>query len=390
MTDVRLALVACAALGCGVPAGVLTPETAARLDVHRVEWNPRHERIDAVTGVEDLGSDVVVFSRSSTTVIADGVVNVEPRVLRAGAIVPAPDGSGSWITSLDDHGRVWRLRARRTFEPVSDRYGLEGKAVHALTGFGGRYVAFAIGENDLAVADGASITHFAAPHGVESMIAGTTEQQGVRVWLTRSGDLLTVDPRGHTSQSYELEEPLLASANGRVFVASKRAIYEEKPGGELLLRYVAQGDVRGLAASNDHVWFTEAGELGVLDEAGVSRTHGANLAPGARLVGSQSGDVWSIDSRGALVRWAIGNAAAQSRGAWSDVVAPVFARACAGCHAPDGTAGVDLSKEGAWRTKRDLLRQRVVTDHDMPPQGHALSDSDRATLRAWIDARDGT
>ncbi len=383
MSKLTLAF-ACVALGCGVPAGVLTPETAARLDVHRVEWNPRHDALPAVTGVEDLGGDIVVFARGSTAVISNGVVSVDQRELRAGAIVPAPDGSGSWITSLDDHGRVFRLRARRTFEPVSDRYGLEGQTVRSLAGFGGRFVAFAFG-NALALADGTTVTRFEVANPLS--LTGTAERDA-RVWVTREHDLIELDPSHRTTHAYELEAPLVASANGHVFVASKRAIYEEQPDGTLALRYVGSGDVVGLAAAGDHVWFTEGQELGVLAAHGVSLTHGARL-PISRLVGSPSGDVWTIDSHGALTRFAIGANAPTTRGAWSDVIAPVFARACAGCHAPDGTAGIDLSKEGAWRTKHDLLHQRVVVDHDMPPQGHSLSDADRATLRAWIDAPSG-
>jgi mono/diheme cytochrome c family protein len=326
-------------------------------------------------------------------VIADGIVNIERRELRAGAIVPAPDGSGSWITSLDDHGRVWRLRARRTFEPVSDRYGLEGKDVRALTGFGGRYVAFALGGDDVAIADGTNVTHFdlksAGP--LDAAIVGATSDGAVHAWVSSRRDVTTFSPRMHATRSYALESPLVAvDAAGHVFVASKRAIYEATTHGTLVLRYVAHDDVQALAAASDHIWFSD-GELGVITEKGVSRAHGATLPPGSRLVGSQSGDVWSIDARGTLARWAIGAAATTtSRGAWADVVAPIFARACASCHAPDGPAGVDLSKEGAWRTKRDLLRQRVVTDHDMPPQGHAISDADRATLRTWIDTRNGS
>jgi hypothetical protein len=379
------------ALGCGVPAGVLTPETAARLDVHAVDWNPRHEPVAAVTGALDLGGDVVVFSRGSTTVLADGNATIEQRELHAGVIAPAPDGSGSWITSIDDHGRVFRLRARRSFEPVSDRYGLEGKPVRALAAFGGRYVAFLLGGDEVAVADGTTVTHFdlkSAGPLTSSIVFGGSDR-GLHAWVTSAHDVTMFDPVLHASRSYALDDPrVVASAGGHVFIASGRAIYEQTAKGVLALRYETHDAVQALAASNDHVWFIDGAELGVVTEAGVSRTHGAHMQPGAWLVGSQSGDVWSIDAHGTLARWAIGPAATSgSRAAWSDVIAPIYARACVGCHAPDGPAGVDLSKEGAWRTKRDLLRQRVVTDHDMPPQGHTLSDADRATLRTWIDTR---
>jgi mono/diheme cytochrome c family protein len=378
------ALLCLALLGCGVPAGVVTPATAAKLDVHTVDWNPRHERITDVTGALDFGSDVVVFSKSGATILTDGIATLSPGPgdLHAGAIVPAPDGSGSWITALDGQGRVFRLRARRTFEPVSDRYGLQGKHVQSLAGFGGQYVAFGLGD-DVAVADGASVTHYGVGPG--SLVAG-----GLFAWIARPHELAAVDPRTRSSHTYTLDDPRVAvDASGHVYVASGRAIYEETPPGHLTLRYMASSPIDTLVASNDHVWFTDGGELGVIGHAAtgasVSRTQGAKLEPSAKLMGSLSGDVWSIDSRGALTRWAMGPSVTNAaRGAWSDVVAPVFARSCAGCHGPEGSAGIDLSTESAWRIKRDLLRQRLVSDHDMPPQGHALSDGDRAALGAYL------
>jgi cytochrome c553 len=367
------------ALGCGVPAGVLTPETAAKLAVHPVEWNPKHERIDGVTGALDFGTDVVVFSRSGTAIIADGALTLNHDDLRAGAIVPAPDGSGSWITALDGKGRVFRLRARRAFEPVSDRYGLEGAGVRSLVGFGGRYVAFALG-NEVAVADGGSVAHFTLTDPGD-LFAG-----GSRAWVAHPHELVVIDPHTRSSRSYELDDPRVAvDAAGHVYIASGRAVYEESENGKLALRYVASDSVRSLAASNDHVWFADGSELAVITHASVARTHGANVDRDAKLMGSLSGDVWAIDGRGELTRWAMGVPAANAaQASWKDVVAPVFARACAGCHGPEGSSGVDLSKEDAWRTKHDLLRQRLVQDRDMPPRGHELSDADRAVLGAYV------
>lgn len=252
-------------------------------------------------------------------------------------------------------------------------------------------MAFVLGAGDVALADGGSVTHFDLHGGAPGLgsVVGTLEGGGVRTWVTSAHELVAFDPHAHTSHTYAIEEPLVAvDSGGHVVVASKRAVYEARAG-KLVLRYVAQNDVSALAASSDHVWFVDGNELGVVRESGVSRTHAASLPPGTRLVGLQSGDVWTLDARGALARWGIGPAVARGgRGAWSDVVAPIFSRACASCHAEGGPAGVDLSKEGAWKTKRDLLRQRVLTDHDMPPEGHALSDADRAALRAWLDNRE--
>ena len=66
-------------------------------------------------------------------------------------------------------------------------------------------------------------------------------------------------------------------------------------------------------------------------------------------------------------------------------MAPVFARSCAACHQPNGASGTDLSTEAAWEGKRPLIRGRVVLGRTMPPQGHPLSDSDRAAILHWVD-----
>ncbi len=386
----RYVQIACMALSaaCGVSEGVVTPKTAARLDVHRVEWNPRHEAFDGVVGVEDIGGDVIVFSRAGASIVVDGViVNVDRNATHQGAIIPAPDGSGSWMTALDDRGAVWRLRARRSFESVSDRYGLEGKSVRSLAGFGGRYVAFALGDGSVAIADGANVSRYAARTGGENALALLTAG-GLRAWSASTRDVAVLDPRAHVVQTYPLANAAAAvDGAGRAFVASGPALYEEKSDGSLVLRYVADDEIRSLAASNDRVWFADAaGELGVVGD-GVARTNGTKLAKDTRLVGSLSGDVWTIDSHGALARFAVGGVATAARGSWDEVVAPIFARACATCHSPEGISGIDLSKPGAWKTKHDLLRQRVITDHDMPPAGHALADADRRALEMWMNAR---
>jgi mono/diheme cytochrome c family protein len=68
---------------------------------------------------------------------------------------------------------------------------------------------------------------------------------------------------------------------------------------------------------------------------------------------------------------------------WLADVRPVFARACAECHRPDGKSGVDLSTAAAWLEARDEIRERVVIRRTMPPAGRPLSEDDRAALAAW-------
>jgi hypothetical protein len=375
------ALVAALALGCGVPGHVVTPASARALMVHSIEWNPRKEHVGAATGALDLGGDLVLFGERETTILSDGVATTTRGDLRPAGIIPAPDGSGTWLTALDARGVLYRLRARRTFEPVSDRYGLDGKRIAAVTGFGGRWVAFAIGDTGVAIADGAQVVHFDLA-GVRALAGG-----GARAWAARDHDVVELDPVARTMRTYESVSPRVAiSSAGRAFVASGAAIYTQSDAGDLALRYVADRDVDALVASSERVWFTSGGDLGVIDGDAVEIARHA-LAPASRLVASLSGDVWAIDASGAVTRWSRGAAPSTTAPAsWDDAVAPVFARACAQCHTRGGASGVDLSNAPAWRTKHDLIRQRVLVDRDMPPNA-PLSDADRATLARFLDAR---
>ncbi|HEY6458624.1 MAG TPA: cytochrome c, partial [Polyangiaceae bacterium] len=100
---------------------------------------------------------------------------------------------------------------------------------------------------------------------------------------------------------------------------------------------------------------------------------------------SSSGDVWVL-SGGSLQRFARVDPEAALGARWSSSLAPVFARACATCHLPGGVSGTDLSSAEAWHSERAAIRRRVVDTRTMPPEGHELSDADRAAIRAWLEA----
>ena len=84
-----------------------------------------------------------------------------------------------------------------------------------------------------------------------------------------------------------------------------------------------------------------------------------------------------------LRRFARGAADAPVTPSWSEAIAPIYARSCASCHSATGESGVDLSTAQAWERERALIHERVVLRRSMPPQGHALSEADRATIGAW-------
>ncbi|HEX7665936.1 MAG TPA: cytochrome c, partial [Polyangiaceae bacterium] len=65
---------------------------------------------------------------------------------------------------------------------------------------------------------------------------------------------------------------------------------------------------------------------------------------------------------------------------------PVFARACAACHLPNGVSGTDLSTADDWAKEKSAIHERVVVQRSMPPAGHAITDADREAIRAWTEA----
>ncbi len=372
-------------VGCGVPAGVKTPDTAQALLVHAVPWAP-----GALPGptkmVADLGADVVVFSDGAATVVTDGsIANVDRRVPSwvSATTIPAPDGSGLWIVGVDANGQIWRLRARKSFEPISERYGLSNARVTDLCGFGGRFVGFSIADAraPFAVANGSEVARYST--SAVSVLGGGSGMLGA---LTGDG-VWTFDARTSTARSYALRDArdVAVDEQGTVFVATSRAIYSMREDGTLLLRYASRG-LHGLVASHDHVWFADGPELGVLDGDTVRRTRAADVPEDATLTGSPSGDVWAL-SRGALTRYAIGESPSTgARVRWEDAAGPVFGRVCSRCHASDSTSGVDLSTPDAWRKKRDLIRQRVLVDRDMPPREQPIADLDRESVKRWLDS----
>src|SRR5262249_30001722 len=80
------------------------------------------------------------------------------RWIGAGTIAAA-DGAGAWLVGIDGEGHLWRLRGRASFEPVSDRFGLERAAVTAVALLGPTGSAFAL-KDEIAIADGAKVTRY--------------------------------------------------------------------------------------------------------------------------------------------------------------------------------------------------------------------------------------
>ncbi|XXY54258.1 cytochrome c [Sorangium sp. So ce269] len=377
LTALAPPLAAVALAGCAAPAAAPLPQLAVR----PVAW-PAPGELGPVRALADDGRRVVLFHDGAAAIFVDGAL---ARVERAShrwvsaAALPAPDGHGTWIVGVDAEGRLLRLPGEGSFELVSDRFGLERAAVRAALGLGGDGAAFAL-DGEIAVADGALVTRYATGP-LAAFAAG-----GGRVAFAPGGDgLRALDVATRALRAYPLPEgpaPLLAvTGAGALLAATPAALYEEDGAGVLRLRLQASAALHGLAVSGDRVWFADGDELGVLDEAGARETRGARLPRDGRLIGSPGGDVWLLAS-GALRRFAA--AEGDAGPAW-DELAPVFARACAPCHLPRGEGGVDLSTGAAWTSRRDAIARRVIEERTMPPPGRALSEADRARIRAFVE-----
>jgi mono/diheme cytochrome c family protein len=437
-----LALAACAPRARYARGG----ELVAPLAVVDVDWNPSHAAVGVAAAVADDGDVVVVFGDAGAVVLAAGVpVATDGRVTRwrGAATIAAADGDGRWIVGIDGDGHVHRVRARSRLEPIGARYAIQGDSVTSIAWAGERRVAFALDapsapsapsvnnasdpRTKIALADGAQVGFF--DYGwVRAMAAG-----GGRLALLSppTGDgadvsLRVVDLEHASDVRYALPEAteVAVDAHGRVFAASRAALWSDDGQGRLQLRYVARaGDLGALVASGDVAWFREGRELGRVGAADgvdassaspasgrVEVTADAPVSAEARLFSASGGDVWVVDAgkvrrlapRSAPSRAAVlepgssssstsaapsSPAEAQERERWEQEIRPIFVRRCSACHLPRGGAGVDLSSYEAWSLRRTKLRERVVDKQEMPPYGAPMSAEERTTIASWTGRR---
>jgi hypothetical protein len=372
-----LLLVGCGAAPHTRAAGAVTP-----LTVRAVPWNPSQAPVGRVSAVADAGSIVAVFGDAGATVLGSGAVVAVDRSVTdwaSASTIAGADGAALWIVGVDRRGHLYYLRGSSAFEDVSARYGLDGRAFRAASMIDATRVGFLVA-GGLAIADGRNVARYEGLPPLLDLAGG-----GGRGAAMGTDLLVAFDPSLSAARSYAIPgvEAVAVGADGRIYASTHRALYATKPDGELALVYDAEGDsLHGLAASGAHVWFADGAELGIVEGDHVSETTGARVAADARLSPSSTGDVWVL-SNGKLERYARAEAEPALATTWTTTLAPIFARVCSGCHQPNGSSGTDLSTAEAWESERAAIRDRVVVTATMPPQGHPLSDADRAAIRAW-------
>ncbi len=359
--------------------GCSTSPAVRPLAVYPVEWNTQNTPLGKVAAVAESGEDVTVFGSLGALTFANGALLASDgsiREWRSAATIPAADGAGSWIVGLDAHGKLHRVRARSTLEPISARFGLEQSDVRVVADLGRGRVAFSL-DQALAIADGDRVSRFDYPF---TAIAGS-DGRGVGI---ASDGARVFDPFRGVDRRFALEGLRYAAlaADGHVIVANEHAIWREGDDGRLVLRYRSDdGKISGLVASAENVWFADGAALGLVSKTDVARASGLTTTPAA-IVGSPSGDVWTLTADHTLARFST----VQGAGPWQTTIAPIQLRVCAGCHGPGGSAGLDLSGAARWQANRAAIERRVVKDKTMPPPGHPLTADERAAIARWLAA----
>jgi len=379
-----LLVAAFAVAGCGAAPHTRAAGAVAPLAVRSVEWNPSRAPVGAVTAVADTGSVVAVLGDAGATILSSGAVVATDRSVTDwvdARIIRGADGAPRWIVGIDGKGRLYYLRGLSSFEDVSQRFGLEGRAVRGAAMLDPKRVGFLL-DGEIAVAQAGRVVRFAVPP--LSTLSGAA---GIGAGV--APDAVLVFDEKMTAHAFALPgvTRVVLGPDGRVYATTRRALYASGEHGDLQLVYDANGEaLHGLAVSGEHVWFADGSELGVVDGDHVAETTGARVPPDARLAPSPGGDVWVL-AGGALQRFARSEAEPTLASAWSSQLAPIFARACSRCHLPNGVSGTDLSTAEGWQSERAEIADRVVKSRTMPPEGHPLSDADRAAIRSWVEGK---
>jgi mono/diheme cytochrome c family protein len=354
------------------------------LPVKGVEWSPDAAGLSGVRAVAERGGMTVVFGAEGATLFSGGVLAGQDAgvgTVESAAVIPAADGAGQWIAGADAAGKVWRLVAGESFEVVSSLYGLSEDPVSGIAALGTTGTVFAV-ESGVAVSDGALVTRhdtgaLTGLTATSDRLGGVTEV-GPVTFEPAATELTTFEVPGATAMAFDDQ--------GRLLVLTPEALHREDEGGSLVVIYASEaGGLSALAAAPGHVWFRDGTALGLVDDEGVGLSPAGALPEDAGLAGSPTGDVWVL-SGGALSRMAIDIGSADQRETWEKDIEPIFQVSCTPCHLPGGSAPVVLSTYDTWEQHRAELRKVVIEDQSMPPPGYDLSDAERATIAAWLDA----
>lgn len=356
-----IALFACG--GTAKPAAV--PATTTKLPAE----------VGEVVAIAEVGDATVVLDHQHAFVVRGGALVASvpaPHGWRGGATVAALDGEGSWAVGVADDGRLYRITLAGDLEDITDRFKLA--SVRAIAA-AGTTTAFSLGDGIAVSADGvhelraklATPSAIAASRGRIAMI-GT---RGIDVWNVPKAE----------SRTYPIAARSVAWIGGRLAAATASAVYVEDAGA--LHAVAVPGAIASIAAAGPRLWILTSAGLYALDGILLRRAT-VDVPHGAHLFASTGGDAW-LATRGSVTRASLDIATDDP--AWRAQIQPVFARVCAHCHLPGGSAGIDLSTAASWHADHDELVRRVVVTRTMPPAGTDLGAADRDALAAWLTSQ---
>lgn len=398
------------ALGCSGSDAMSGPQLAAgSFDLLRIDWSealPSMSGPGRVATLAESGDQVAVYSDLGVFLWSSGSTagsDVSVRAWRSAAAVPALGLPGEWLVGIDADGHIQRLRNGATFglEDVSPRYALTGKPVQEVVALGQRegsatrQAVFVVGDQ-IALSDGVTQKFFDLP--LRNLVAGygrvaAAEQTAVRLWDPQSGLLRRMELKNAATVVGVAFAP-----DGLLWVASADTLYVERDNGLAVAhRFTAPQRVTALAGSSRGLW------LGLsdsdVDSAQITLAQVRDwqlqlpsappmLAADTRLLGSQSGDVWSLGSDGTLARYGQESGGGRDLALWREKLVPIFGKYCQSCHLPAGSAHIDMTTYSSWTRLRAQVMTRVVqrTPTPMPPDGGGkLSEAELADVKAWAE-----
>jgi hypothetical protein len=338
--------------------------------------------ITKAVAVVETGDTVYAFEPHTVSIIRGGTVVARAeapkhRAWTSAAVIPAPDGNGRWVVA-DLASSLWRVTPSGELEPVGDRFGIADDHVVNLAASSS---TFGVGLTDgvAASTDGVHVIQLAGANTIPLAVARGRLARGdataVHVFDLAHGTTMDYPFASGTKLAYvdaDTESPRLAIANDSL-------VYVERHG--KLERVAVPAPIASIAASGSRLWIVAGGSLYALDKDQLV-TSSARVGTAA-IFGSSSGDVWVASDK--LRRYSA--SAGTTDPLWQTNVAPVFARVCSHCHAPGGSADLDLSTVATWRANRDEIVRRVLVTRTMPPAGTDLGDPERQALEDWLHPR---
>jgi len=376
-------------LGCGTgdpgePGA--KPQTSTELVVEPVKIAADPAALGKVVAVAEMAESFVAFGDKGAIAIQGGLPsNADDGVTAwsgSAAAVAAADGSGRWPIAIDHEGRLLRLREDGHIEEVGLRYGLsQGEKAKAIVKADETSFVIVLDAAIVAVDtttgktkrfDTGPLSHVSATTG---RVAGATLTHAVAIDLV-AGKQTRFEASAATATAFDADKLLL--------VLTEHAVLREVPGDGALGTVVNRPDatLHGLAATPQRIWFGAGAELYALDPMGAKLAKGTTLDSAATLAGSESGDVWVLGGQLTRIK---ASTAGGNETLWNAEVLPIYQNVCAACHAPAGSAGIDLSTYSRWVEKKAAIRDRVVDKQTMPPKPRTLTPEQIDAIRRWTE-----